>query len=895
MSDAVQTIVKDLKLKPEQVEGALALLKQDLPAAFIARYRKERCGGLDEDELAAIEERWRTVSELEARRAVVKNSIQALDKLDAALKAKLDAAATKADLEDLYLPFAPPKGKKNRAVAARDKGLEPLADLILRQEADGRSAEEITMPFLSAEKGVKELADALSGARDLIADRIAADADIRGQLRGLLHAEGRLTAKGRDKVELDKTKYASYANFSEPLEKLPPHRIQAVLRGEEEKKLQLHLEFPREKAVELVKAKYPSRAEAVFSAELALSIEDALTRLLLPQLEHEIRTGLKARADQHAAELFAKNLRALLLAPPLGRKPVVAALASGAGSGAKLQLAALDAGGKLLAHAEVAPWKDEVAGADAKEKTAVFLKAAVPEACAIGNGAGGREAGQFLKDALEAAGFGAVPRIFVNEAGAAAYGGSKTGKHELPEADNNLRAAVFLGRRLQDPLAELVKVDPKSIGVGQYQHDVDARILRKKLDEAFACCVNRVGVDLNAAGPDVLAHVSGIGAQLAQAVIETRAKQGGFKSREELKAVPGLGEKEFMLAAGFLRVRDGVNPLDATAIHPERYALVEALAQSAGTDAKGLLGNAAAVNKLDLKAFEAADLGLPTLRDIAAELKAPGADPRGAFVPPAFSEEVSDIKDLREGQVLNGVVTNITAFGVFVDLGVRQDGLVHISELSHRFVRDPASAFAVGQPVKVKVLGVDAGKKRISLSIKALETPPPPRAERAPQRERGPRRPREGAPAGAATAGTPGAPAQGGERRPRRERGPRPAGVPAASGAGGPGAPGSSAATGAGRPGSGGGRRDGGRRGERDGRGEKPAGPRVSSTGKPLPDYSKFFVKGGKKKDKKKEEKTPEAAASRQEVREVLKGQASRSAPTLADLLKQAGVDSKEE
>ncbi|MCW8133773.1 MAG: S1 RNA-binding domain-containing protein, partial [Planctomycetota bacterium] len=724
MNDAVLTLAKELKLKPEQVEGALALLKEDLPIAFIVRYRRERIGGLGEDDLAAIEERWRLTSELEARRKVVLNSIQALDKLDADLKARILAAATKIELEDLYLPFAPPKGKRNRAAQAKEKGLEPLAETMLAQETGGKTVEDAALPFLSAEKGVKELGEALSGARDIVADRLAGDAEMRGKVRQLLQEEGKLTAKAREKVELEKTKYASYANFSEPLAKLPPHRIQAVLRGEEEKKLELHIEYPREKAVEAAKAKYLKKPDAPFAAEIALAVEDGLNRLLLPALETEVRTGLKARADHHAAELFAKNLRALLMAPPLGRKKVLAVLASGAGPNAKVQLAALDPEGKVLGHAEVLPWKDEASTKDAGEKAAALLKEHAPEAVAIGNGTGGREAEQFVKGVLAAAGAGEPLRVFVNEAGAAAYGGSKTGKHEMPEADAALRAAVFIGRRLQDPLAELVKVDPKSIGVGQYQHDVDARILRKKLDEAFSSCVNRCGVDLNAAGTDVLAHVSGVGARLAQAVVDTRTKKGGFKSRAELKEVPGLTEKEFLLAAGFLRLRGAENPLDATGIHPERYELVGKMAAASGVEVPGLLGNAELVGKLDLKAFESPEAGMPTLKDLAEELRSPGRDPRGPFVPPAFNESVREFKDLQEGQVLSGVVTNITAFGVFVDLGVRQDGLVHISELSHRFVREPASVFTVGQPVTVKVLRVDAAKKHISLSIKALEPAP---------------------------------------------------------------------------------------------------------------------------------------------------------------------------
>jgi len=568
----------------------------------------------------------------------------------------------------------------------------------------------------------------------------------------------------------------------------------------------------------------------------------------------------------------------------------------------------------------VQPWKDDVGKAAAGEQVTALVRAHAPEVLAIGNGDGGREVDDFVRASLSAVDLSLPMTVFVTESGAAAYATSKVGKHELPDAEGVLRATVFIGRRLQDPLAELVKLDPRTIGVGPHQHDADERILRRKLDEAVASCVARVGVDVNVASAELLCHVAGIGEKLAGAVVETRKAKGGFTSREDLKAVPGLVEKEYMLAAGFLRVKNSAQPLDATAIHPERYVLVEKLAASVGTDAKGLLGNLELTGKVDRKAFLDEQTSQETLRDMIHELCEPGHDPRGAFQPPAFNSDVKSVADLKDGQVLGGAVTNITAFGVFVDIGVRQDGLVHISELSHRFIKNPTAQFTVGQAVKVKVLGVDPAKKRISLSIKALEAAPPPRQSHAPRIARPTRLPRrveasvlgpDGQPLpqpSGASFGTARA-----EHPPRREYLPRrregaPGQRPARPGqpvvaraisdprnaqpasAGGP--------PQAARPAGAGGASRSGRRGSDDRRSKQPgvqSGPRVSPTGKPLPDYSKFFVKGGKKKDQKRDKdklgRRDEAAASRQEVREVIKTQEARSKTSLADLLKSAGVD----
>ena len=976
MQDVISRIVDELKIERPKVEGAVALLKDDATVPFIARYRKERTGGLDEVKLVAIRDRLKYLSELEQRRELVLKSINEAGKLTPELKTAVENAATKVELEDLYMPYR--ARRRTRSTAAKQKGLEPLADLIWKQEVTTGTAEEIVKPFITVvrasvpaqdvsaagatgteagvtgtearttvgeEKGVKDMAEALAGARDIVAERIAEDAPCRKIARDALVNDGKVVTKAREGVDLAKGKFANYANFSEDLSKIPGHRILAVMRGSSEKQLSLALEAPREKILTELKAVVIKNPDAILKPDLILAIEESYDRLLGPSMDNELRQELKHRADLEAIEVFAKNLRALLLQAPLGEKTILA-IDPGLRTGCKVAI--LDARGKLLEHAIIYPDKSDEERKTAGETLIKLIQNHKAEAVAIGNGTGGREADAFVREVLKVAAITGIIRVVVSESGASIYSASPVAREELPDVDLTVRGTVSIGRRLQDPLAELVKLDPKSIGVGQYQHDVDQTLLKQKLDEIVESCVNFVGVDINTASAPLLRYIAGIGPKLARSVIETRTSKGGFKSRLELLDIPGLGPKLYEQCAGFLRIRTSENPLDNSAVHPESYALVERMATAAGCAVKDLIGNNEKLDTLDLSQFKNDLIGEYTLKDIVQELKKPGRDPRDVFVNPEFNENVHEMKDLTEGLVLNGVVTNLTAFGAFVDIGVHQDGLVHISAITHKFIRDPSEAIAIGQHVKVKVLSVDAERKRISLSIKALQEAPvrearkpvarpaprrgmgvspmqssgatpasgaasssgAPRPPRPPRQDRGPRPPRSprpmqaqgsGAPAGAATTpeGTPApvgaasvtaagpSPSTGPRQGGRFDRGPRRDGRPSGPGPGSGSArpPGSGQARPAGAgpnrsPGSG-----------PDKRGERRAPPKPEP-GKP--DYSKFFVKG-KRKDRDKEKKPRFAdGASREEVREVMRKQQS-SGGTLADLLKQAGVDTEEE
>ena len=875
MLDAVQVISSELKLPPEKVAGAVELLREGATVPFLARYRKEKVGSLDEEQLYDIKERLGALVSLEARRSVILSSIKAQDKLADELKAKIDTAATRTDLEDLYLPYCPKR--KTPGATACSQGLAPLADQILKQEGAG-SAEDLAAPFLSSEKGVKETAAALKGARAVIAERWADDAAVRAAVRQVITGEGKLATEAAQNVALDRTKYSSYANFTEPIAKLPSHRILAVLRGEAEKKLKVKLDVPREKLLAVLNAKVSVRPESAFAGELKTAMEECVDQFLLPVLEQETRTELKTRADLAAAELFARNLKALLRQPPYGPKRVVAGAYE---RRTGIHLVALDEDGKVLTHVSL-PYNDDEKKKAAKEKLQTLIGEHKPVAVCSGNDVDGRETDAFFRDVLETGKVEGVERLLVNEAGAAAYSASRTARDEFPDFPPVVRAAISIGRRLQNPIAELVKIHPKSIGVGQYQHDVDQKVLLRKLEEAVESCVNAVGVNVNTAGADLLTHVSGLGQRLAASIVETRARQSTFKRREDLRHVPGFGPKAYELAAAFLRIQGGENPLDNTAIHPERYNIVKEMAETLGVRPEELLNKKEELEKLDLERYRTAEVGEETLNDIVAELKDPGKDPRGPFVRPQFNEGVRDVSDLTNGQVLNGVVTNLTAFGAFVDIGVHQDGLVHVSELSHKFVRDPALLLTVGQAVKVKVLGVEADRKRISLSIKALEEAPAPRPKRPARPPRGPRTPRPagkpgetpvtaGAPAGGAGApGTGGGPRREGRRR--TERRPRTGGP---GGAGGPG-------------GTGGERKEGqGSRDGRPGRDRKPR-ERKPETAPGKPDYSKFFVRS-KRKTRKGTGPRRESEASRDDVRQVMRSQKS-GGQSLGDLLKKAGV-----
>jgi uncharacterized protein len=713
MEVLVQDVARELGLRPEQVDHTLALSAGGATVPFISRYRKEATGDLDEVQVQAVIDTARRRRDLDERRAVVIASIEQQGKMTPELARALAAAATRTELEDLYLPYRP--RRRTRATIARERGLEPLADLAWRQEQVAGSPAEIARRFVDPGKDVPDVEAALAGARDICAERVAEDAALRGLARHRAAREGVLRSEVVPAKRDERTKFEGYYAHREPLASAPSHRALALFRGEAESVLRVHLDFPDEEITGTLTAKVVTRSRAPFAAELARAVADGWERLLAPSLESELRAELKARADREAIQVFAENLRHLLLGPPAGARRVVA-LDPGLRTGVKL--AVLDDTGRVVDTATLYSER----GAGERTRAAAVLVELVtrhaPELIAVGNGTGSREAETFLRAALSERGL-AVPVVSVSEQGASVYSASEIARAEMPDLDVSLRGAVSIGRRLQDPLAELVKIDPKSIGVGQYQHDVDQAALRKKLGEVVDSCVNAVGVDLNTASAALLEHVSGIGPTLARRIVEHRERSGSFAGRAALRKVSGLGPKAFEQAAGFLRVR-GAQPLDDSAVHPERYGVVERMAGDLGVEVRALVGRAELARRIDWRRYTGPDLGEPTLRDILAELEKPGRDPRGDFSAPAFRADLNELADVREGMVLEGVVTNVTAFGAFVDVGVHQDGLVHVSELANRFVRDAAEVARVGDRLKVKVLSVDLERRRLSLSVKAL-------------------------------------------------------------------------------------------------------------------------------------------------------------------------------
>jgi uncharacterized protein len=692
---------------PESAVAAVARLAEDgATVPFIARYRKEATGSLDEVAVAAVIERMTALAELDKRREAMLASLEERGLLTPELKAALLSAPDRARLEDIYLPHRPKR--RTRAMAAREKGLEPLAAALMAQR--GRDPLALAAPFVSEAKGVPDAAAALSGARDIIAEAMAEEPRLRARARDLFLRRGRLSSRVVKGKEKDGATYRDWFDWSEPLRGVAGHRALAMFRGEAEGLLSLSLRPEEAELVELARAAY-LRGNGADSREVAAALADGCKRLLGPSLETEMRALVKERADQEAIGVFAANLRGLLLAAPLGQKRVLA-LDPGFRTGAKL--AVLDAQGNLLHHTTIYPTTSE----KQREGAAATLRELCPrfgvEAVAIGNGTAGRETEAFVRG-LDLG----LPVALVNEAGASVYSASETARREFPDLDLTVRGAVSIGRRLMDPLAELVKIDPKSIGVGQYQHDVDQNGLRRALDAVVESCVNAVGVDVNTASAELLARVSGLGPALAANIVEHRAQCGPFASRAELKKVKRLGPKAFEQAAGFLRVRGG-EPLDASAVHPERYALVRRMAKDAGSGVDGLLADASARARVRLADYVSGEVGLPTLADIMAELEKPGRDPRASFSAFAFAEGINSVDDLREGMVLPGVVTNVTRFGAFVDVGVHRDGMVHVSRLAERFVSDPAQVVRVGQEVRVRVDEVDRERGRIALCLRGV-------------------------------------------------------------------------------------------------------------------------------------------------------------------------------
>jgi uncharacterized protein len=727
--DPVPTVSKDLGLPPHAVKAVVALLAEGATVPFIARYRKEATGGLDEVAIRNIEERRNYVLELEARRSSVLAEIESQGKLTPALEGRIRAALTKAELEDLYLPYKPKR--RTRAVIAKERGLEPLADLLWAQQ-DGGAPEQHAAPFVSAEKEVPDVAAALAGARDIVAERIAEDAELRRSSRETYFKEGQIEVH-KTAEHLEKpTKFDAYASFAEPLGTIPSHRYLAIRRGETEGVLRASLGIDKDALVERV-AKQRVRTASPWAEQMRLAVKDSVSRLLLHSVEVDVRVELKLGADKAAIDVFAKNLRELLLAAPLGTRYVLG-IDPGQRTGCKCVV--VDETGKLLEHETVYLVQGDASVERAKQTLKGMLARHPIVAIAVGNGTHGRETEAFARDVLRETGAkdGLPFVVSVSEAGASIYSASDVAREEFPDLDLTIRGAISIARRLQDPLAELVKLDPKSIGVGQYQHDVFQAFLAKKLDEVVESCVNGVGVELNTASASLLSRVAGLGHSLAKRIVAHRNDKGAFKSRRGLLDVPGMGPKTFEQAAGFVRVREGEHPLDASAVHPERYELVERIAKDLGVPVVSLIGNQQLLRGIDRARYQTGDVGSFTLDDIIAELLRPGRDPRDEFQPPKFRDDVRTLEDLKPGMALEGVVTNVTAFGAFVDVGVHQDGLVHVSQLADRFVKDPSEVVKVGDKVQVRVLEVDLQRRRIALTRKSGEAPKP--AAQAPAQRR---------------------------------------------------------------------------------------------------------------------------------------------------------------
>jgi len=720
-------LVSELKLQPRQVTATAVLLEEGATVPFIARYRKEQTGELDEVQITTIRDRLEQLEELDKRRESMVASLVERKLMTETLRAKIDAAETMTTLEDIYLPFRPKK--KTKATVARDLGLEPLADLLWAQDP-ATDPQAAAVPFvgtsieIDAKKySVPDVAAALAGARDILAERINDDATARAQLRNLYLTKGVIKSKVIAGKEDEGAKFKDYFDWSEPAEKAPSHRVLAIRRGESEGFLFSRLVPDEIEAVSLLERLFVKGSASVplatqagglrySSDHVRLAVQDCFKRLLGFAMEGEARTFFKKRADEEAIRVFADNLRELLLASPLGQK-VTLGIDPGFRTGCKVVL--LDRQGKLLANDVIYPEKGarDLAEAEAMIK-AVVTKFKV-EAIAIGNGTASRETETFIRKlGLPAA----IPVVMVSESGASIYSASDVAREEFPDKDITVRGAVSIGRRLMDPLAELVKLDPKSIGVGQYQHDVDQSALKRTLDDVVVSCVNNVGVELNTASKHLLAYVSGLNARVAANIVAHRDEHGPFKSRKELQKVTGLGPKAFEQAAGFLRIRDGAHPLDASAVHPERYELVDKMAADAGCSVADLLRDSAKRAKIRPENYVTTEVGLPTLKDILAELSKPGRDPRQQFEAFSFAAGVEKMEDLQPGLKLPGIVTNVTAFGAFVDIGVHQDGLVHISQMSDDFVKNPADVLKVGQRVQATVMEVDMARKRIALSLK---------------------------------------------------------------------------------------------------------------------------------------------------------------------------------
>ena len=705
----IEKISCELELKNSQVKAVAILLEDGATVPFIARYRKEATGSLDEVIVTAIRDRLQQLKDLDQRRVSILKSLEEKGHLNDELKESVMAAETMAILEDIYLPYRPKR--RTRASIARERGLDPLAKKIFEQ--NGADPLKAAVDFIDPTKAVETIEEALAGARDIIAEWVSEDQQARKKLRQLYFSRAIIHSRVSHGKEVSGAKYRDYFDWQEPALTAPSHRILAMRRGEKEDVLNLSIGPPEAEAIEILEELFV-KTDAEDSTQVKLAVHDSYKRLLSRSMETEIRLATKERADMEAIEVFSANLRELLLAPPLGSKRVMG-IDPGYRTGCKI--VCLDRQGTVEHHDTIYPHTSESRRREAAQKIKNYVTRFRVEAVAVGNGTAGRETETFINNLdIDRS----VDVILVDESGASIYSASETARKEFPHLDLTVRGAISIGRRLMDPLSELVKIDPKSIGVGQYQHDVDPSGLKQSLDDIVVSCVNGVGVAVNRASVELLTYVSGLGPQLANNIVAYREQNGPFTSRTQLKKVPRLGPKAFEQAAGFLRIRDGKNPLDASAVHPESYHIVSAMTDDMGCTVAELMKNSQLREKTDINRYVTDKVGIPTLKDIFKELARPGRDPRQDFEHFAFAEDLEKISDLERGMNLPGIVTNVTAFGAFVDIGVHQDGLVHISELSDKFVKNPADVVKVQQKVEVSVLSVDLERNRISLSMKKI-------------------------------------------------------------------------------------------------------------------------------------------------------------------------------
>ncbi|MEH2358972.1 Tex family protein [Nostoc sp.] len=718
MLNIPQLLATEINLKPHQVQNALELLAEGATIPFIARYRKERTDEMNEVQLRELADRYTYLTELEERKSVILSAIAQQGKLTDELKAKISSCLQKTELEDLYLPYRPKR--RTRATIAREKGLEPLAEFIKSLNVKNgatASLEEEAAKYISETKGVKTAEEALKGAADILAEEVAEKAELRAYIRDYLLEEGVFVSRIKDDYPEGTTKFEMYRNYQIRVKNIAPHNMLALCRGETEKILSFEIAFDEDTILYYLESKeIKSKVRTIRDFYQAM-LKDAFNRLMKVSLMGEVISEIKIYADIESIKTFETNLRELLLSAPAGMKPTLA-IDPGFRTGCKV--AVLDQTGKFLEYQAVFPHQ----AAEQRLKAAQTVKNLIEkykiELIAIGNGTASRETDEFVTQILETIERKPV-KVMVNESGASIYSASTVALEEFPDLDITVRGAISIGRRLQDPLAELVKIDPKSIGVGQYQHDVDQKLLKKKLDDTVESCVNYVGVDLNTASKELLTSVSGITASVANNIVAYRNQHGAFKNRRQLLKVAKLGPKAFEQAAGFLRIRGGDNPLDNTAVHPESYSVVEAIASDLNVPLNQVTQIAEKLKKTNLKKYVTDSVGEPTLRDILSELEKPGRDPRAEFKYATFREGIKEIRDLKVGMELEGIVTNVANFGAFVDIGVHQDGLVHISQLADRFIDDPNKVVKVGQVVKVQVLEVNEKLKRISLSMKAVK------------------------------------------------------------------------------------------------------------------------------------------------------------------------------